>query len=84
MALSSAEAELYACSRVGTEIIGLRNLLRGIGERIITEIFLDSSAALSLCEREGLGLAKHIDIQYLWLQERIKAGDLHLKNIFGS
>ena len=45
---------------------------------------MDSSAALALNLREGLGKAKHICIQELWMQETIKAGRMSLDKVAGE
>ena len=39
---------------------------------------MDSSSALSMAQRSGLGKAKHISVQYLWMQELVKARQLKL------
>ena len=42
---------------------------------------IDSSAALSLISRTGLGKARHIEIQHLWLQEAVRSGKLTVEKI---
>jgi hypothetical protein len=68
VALSSAEAELYAGTRGATECIGVQSMMKDLGEERAVRMSMDSSAALALNLREGLGKAKHIDIQELWMQ----------------
>ena len=72
VAVSSAEAELYAASRAGSEGLGLQTWMGDLGWRVDVQLHMDSASALSLIKREGLGKAKHIEIQYLWLQEAIR------------
>ena len=67
VALSSAEAELYAATKKGSESLGLQAWLRDLGRDSEVRMHMDSSPALSLISREGLANAKHIDIQHLWL-----------------
>ena len=38
------------------------------------QLHLDSQATLCLLCRRGLGRAKHIELQHLWLPEAVKAG----------
>ena len=44
-------------------------------------LYLDSSAALSLADRRGLGKAKHIDLQHLWLQDAVKEGKIRTHKV---
>ena len=47
-------------------------------------IYGDSSAALAICERRGCGKLRHIRVGQLWIQERVKEGDLQISKIDGS
>ena len=42
---------------------------------------MDATAAMSMQTREGLGRAKHIDVQYLWAQEAIQPWGITLSKI---
>ena len=44
----------------------------------------DSSAALAMSQRVGLGKVRHIDIHMLWIQERVQRGDIILKKVGGE
>ena len=81
VALSSAESEIYAGLKTGTESLGLQSLGREFGESMGVELILDSSAALSLANRQGLGRAKHIEMQHLWLQDAVKRKRLTTKKV---
>lgn len=72
VALSSAESELYAGLRAGTEGLGLQSIGRDLGKNMSVKLHLDSQATLCLLCRRGLGRAKHIELQHLWLQEAVK------------
>ena len=41
-------------------------------------VHTDSSAAKGISNCRGLGKTKHIDTVYLWVQERLQAGDFQL------
>ena len=41
-------------------------------------VHTDSSAAKGAASRRGLGKTRHIDTQYLWVQERLQAGSFSL------
>ena len=81
VAKSSAEAELYAAGRAATEALGAAAYLRDLGQRRSVRLHLDSSSALSLISKTGLGKAKHIEIQHLWLQEAVRSKRLECSKI---
>jgi hypothetical protein len=72
IALSSGEAELYACVRVASEAIGLQSILKDLGVETKIEIGIDANATLGMLMKEGLSGVRHIDTQHLWVQEAIK------------
>ena len=47
-------------------------------------IYTDASAAQAMASRRGLGKPKHMDTQYLWIQERINNKDFGLSKVPGS
>ena len=47
-------------------------------------LHIDSSAALSIVRRTGLGKAKHIEIQHLWLQEAVRKNKLTVGEILSE
>ena len=69
LALSSAEAELYACVRASSEALGIRSLVEDFGFQLSIHVFADASAALGIVGRRGLGKLRHIDTQHLWVQQ---------------
>ena len=72
IALSSAEAELYAALKGAMEGLGIKALRADLGGETELRLHLDSSAALSLVHKAGLGKAKHVELQHLWLQDAVK------------
>ena len=44
-------------------------------------LHLDASATMCLVNRGGLGKAKHVDVQNLWIQEAFKSGRFVTKKI---
>ena len=58
VALSSAESELYAAVKTASEGLGIQSVAKDLGIS---------------CGRRGLGKAKHVDMQNLWIQEASKS-----------
>ena len=44
-------------------------------------INMDASVAIALASREGLGRAKHIDIQELWIQDAVRSKKMMLTKV---
>ena len=74
VSLSSAESELYAAIKTASEGLGIQSVARDLGKSCRLNLHLDASAAMCLVHRRGLGKAKHVDMQNLWIQEAFKSG----------
>ena len=72
VSLSSAEAELYAAIRAGTEMMGLVAIMKDLGMPAVMCLAVDATAAIGMLSREGLGRTKHVDVQFRWLQEKVR------------
>ena len=67
----SVKSELYAIVRASTEALGLLTLLKDVGMDVVDlRVHVDAFAAKSIVEREGLGKARHIEVDLLWIQEQ--------------
>lgn len=84
VSLSSMEAELYAGVKAATEAIGVQAMLAEIGMSLEIDMYMDSSSAIALSNKEGLGRAKHIAVQDLWLQDALKLKRLRLNKVSGD
>ena len=87
IALSSGEAEFQAIVKGGSIGIGMRSMLGDLGVPISNSrvhINTDSSAAKGICNRMGLGKIRHLDVHDLWVQERVRLGDLIIKKVPGE
>jgi hypothetical protein len=68
VALSSAEAELYAMIEGVTRAKGLANLARELGYGDLSEVItigVDSQAAKQFVSRRGLGRMKHLEMRFV-------------------
>ena len=83
LAMSSAEAELYALVKGASQTLGLISLARDLGQRVDGTVHSDASAALGIVNRDGLGKLRHINVQYLWIQNRANLGDVKVQKIPG-
>ena len=53
--------------------IGLQSLARDLGVGPSLQVHADSSAAIGICRRTGIGRARHLAVGQLWVQERLCA-----------
>ena len=84
ISLSSAEAEVYACSSGASDAILLARLLTWIAnKRVHIYIYTDSSGAKGILNRRGVGRLRHLSCRILWLQGMFGNGMLKLCSISG-
>ena len=81
IALSSGEAEPYAMVKRCAQAKGLCSILRDLGFDAEARISSDASAALGMAHRQGLGRTRHIDVQYLWIQNEVANGTVHTRKV---
>ena len=68
VSLSSAESELYAAVKTASEGLGIQSVAKDLGTGCGLNLHLDTSATMCLVSRRGLGKAKHVDMQNLWMR----------------
>ena len=83
VALSSAEAELTGICKGAAQGLGLQALARDLGLDWSLSVLTDATAAIGICRRRGLGKIRHLATADLWVQDRIKKGDVQLLKVPG-
>ena len=81
VALSSGEAELNSALKGASEGMGLKSLLAELGEAVHLTLYGDSTASRGILLREGAGEIKHLHVKQLWLQEKVAAGEVSVKQL---
>ena len=84
IAKSSAESELYGVVRGACEGLGTKTLCEDLGESFSIVLQLDATAAKGILDRSGLAKVRHIDVNYLWLQEQCDKKLIPLVKILGE
>ena len=84
IALSSGEAELYAATSAIARSIGIQQMLRDWGIEVSISLGMDATAGITMITRQGLGKAKHINVQYLWAQEALAPNRITLRKVKGT
>ena len=65
IALSSGEAELYALVKAAAQAKDLCNLMADFGYETKITVHTDSTAAIGIVHRKGLGKTRRIEVQYV-------------------
>ena len=81
IALSSGEAEFYAIGRGAASAIMMRLFYGECGVAVKSQVCSDSNAGRAIASRIGSGRVRHLQIRGLWLQERVRAGELELGRV---
>ena len=84
ISLSSGEAEFYGVVRAAGAALGQQSLFADLGVPLDVRVWTDSSAAIGICSRQGLGKLRHIDTQALWIQEKVRTRQIILKKVKGD
>ena len=82
--LSSGEAEFYGVVKAAGIALGQQSLMNDLGVYLRVRVWTDSSAALGICSRSGLGKLRHLETHTLWVQEKIRAGAFELRKVKGD
>ena len=83
-ALSSGEAELVGILKAASMGLGFQSLASDLGLTLQLHIHSDSSAAIGIARRRGLGKVRHIAVGDLWIQERLRNNDFQIHKVLGS
>ena len=83
IALSSGEAEYYGLVKAASIAIGLRTIAADMG--IIhggaIQIKSDASAAIGIANRIGIGKVRHIEVNQLWLQDKVSKKEFEIVKV---
>jgi hypothetical protein len=82
--LSSGEAELGAVVRGCSEVLGLQSVARDLGVELRPEVHADSSAAIGICNRSGIGKVRHLAVAQLWVQDLVRSKTCRLFKVLGT
>ena len=84
VALSSGEAEFAGVIRGAGQGLGYKALLRDLGVEARLRVWTDPSAAICICNRQGLGKLRHFDTHTLWIQQAVRTGRIDLRKVLGE
>ena len=84
VALSSGEAELSGLCKGAANGIGMRSVSKDLGLSFKINLLSDATAALGMSRRLGVGKMRHLDTSLLWIQSKVRDGDITVGKILGT
>merc|ERR1712020_640162 len=84
IALSSGEAELAGVVKGAGEGLGIKSLAQDLGIALHLRVHADSSAAIGICRRTGIGRVRHLATGQLWVQEKVRSEEFSLHKVSGE
>ena len=64
--------------------IGIQQFLEDLGMRVELRVHTDSAAAQGICKRVGLGTQRHVAVNSLWVQEKLRRREFSLYKVKGE
>ena len=83
-ALSSGEAELHGIVDGSARGIFTKHMYEEMGRTINIDVETDSTAAIGMCSRTGVGKTRHIQVRWLWIQDAIRDKVVRLREVRGT
>ena len=84
VALLSGEAEFYGLVKASGAGLGHQSLLKDLGLDMPLCVWTDSSAALGIATRAGLGELRHLETHTLWVQDQVRTGAFAVRSVAGE
>ena len=83
---SSGESEYCGVVKGASHALGMRSILEDLGQSSSypIDIGTDSTAALGMCNRKGIGKVRHLGRRLLWVQQRHANGDIGISKVKGT
>ena len=77
IALSSGEAEYYGLVKGASQGLEMRAMLTELGVESKVVVQTDASAAKGIALRRGMGKLRHIEVNQLWVQDKVAKGEVN-------
>ena len=84
LSLSSGESELHGITKGVQNALGFQSMCNDLGIRRGLRVHSDGTAALGIARRRGLGKLRHIDVEDLWAQQKVRTKVVDLLKVDGK
>ena len=62
----------------------MQSVARDLGFETQVRVHSDACAAIGIARRRGLGRIRHLDVEDLWVQTKVRDGSVLLEKVLGS
>ena len=76
---STREAEFYAITKGSAHSSHSQAILKGFGVTVEAVVLSDASG-MGIASRQGCGRLKHLEVKWLWMQEKVSEKALRLRH----
>ena len=84
LSLSSGESELHGIARGIQNGLGFQSLARDIAIHRELRIHSDATAAIGIARQRGLGKLRHLGVEDLWVQHKVRSKVVDLVKVDGK
>ena len=63
---------------------GMQSLCRDLGWQYKIQVHSDATAAIGIARRRGLGKIRHLDVEDLWVQAKVRDKTIELVKVLGA
>ena len=84
LSLSTAESELHGICKGMQMGIGFRSLCKDLDMHMRIRLHSDATAAIGIARRRGLGKLRHLDVEDLWCQEKVRDKTIEISKVLGT
>ena len=82
--LSSGEAEFYGLVIAARAGLGHQSIMADFGLKALVRVWTDSSAAICISTRSGLGKLRHLETHTLQVKEKVRTGAIQVRKVRGE
>ena len=84
LSLSTAESELHGIAK-GIQVgVGFKSMCADLDIHKPLRIHSDATAAIGIARRRGLGKLRHLDVEDLWVQAKVRNKEVELCKVLGT
>ena len=78
-ALSTGESEFYDITKGSAHSLHSQAILKGFGVTVEAVALSDANAGIGIASRQGCGRLNHLEVKWLWVQEKFSEKALRLR-----
>ena len=84
LSLSTAEAELHGIAKGIQVALGFKSMCADMNLHKPLRIHSDATAAIGIARRRGLGKLRHLDVEDLWVQDKVRNKYVEICKVLGT